>query len=211
MKSEENRGWVSCFPTIADLTCSPPSSLFPLLWMWPRTSFTVCTLSSLSLPRTSTFLLLHLPLHLWACQGALCTALLVSLGFPLFLFEDFLQIKVLVIQSCPTLFNSMDWSPPSSSVHGILQARILEWVVMPFSRGSSQPRDRISWSAALTGGFFTTEPPGKPLCSVDIQLKNPWKKEKKASSFVVQYYSLNCRNNQSAKKAGGLNWAKLAI
>ena len=45
------------------------------------------------------------------------------------------------LQWCPTLFDSMDYSLPGSSVHGILQARILEWVAMPFSRGSSQPRD----------------------------------------------------------------------
>ena len=44
-------------------------------------------------------------------------------------------------QSCPTLCNPMDCSLPGSSVHGILQARILEWVVISFSRGSSQPRD----------------------------------------------------------------------
>ena len=50
-------------------------------------------------------------------------------------------MKVLVAQSCLTLCNSMDYSPPSSSVHGILQARILEWVAISFSRGSSQPRD----------------------------------------------------------------------
>ena len=46
-------------------------------------------------------------------------------------------------QSCPTLCNPMDCSPPGSSVHGILQARILEWVVISFSRGSFQPRDWI--------------------------------------------------------------------
>ena len=45
------------------------------------------------------------------------------------------------LQSCPTLCDPMDCSPPGSSVHGILQARILEWVAMPSSRGSSQPRD----------------------------------------------------------------------
>ena len=48
---------------------------------------------------------------------------------------------VLVAQSCPTLCDPMDCSPPGSSVHGILQPRILEWVDIPFSRGSSQPRD----------------------------------------------------------------------
>ena len=46
------------------------------------------------------------------------------------------------LQLCPTLCNPIDYSPPGSSVHGILQARILEWVTMPSSRGSSQPRDR---------------------------------------------------------------------
>ena len=49
----------------------------------------------------------------------------------------------------------MDCSLPSSSVHGILQARILEWVAIPFSRGSSQPRDRTQVSC-IAGGFFTT-------------------------------------------------------
>ena len=49
--------------------------------------------------------------------------------------------QLLLSQSCPTLCNPMDYSPPGSSVHGVLQARILEWVAMPSSRGSSQPRD----------------------------------------------------------------------
>ena len=50
--------------------------------------------------------------------------------------------------------NPMDCRPPGSSVHGILQARILEWLAMPSSRGSSQPRDwiQVSW---IAGGFFT--------------------------------------------------------
>ena len=52
-----------------------------------------------------------------------------------------LKVKVLVAQSCPTLCDPRDCSPPGSSVHGILQARILEWVAIPFSRGPSQPRD----------------------------------------------------------------------
>ena len=58
-----------------------------------------------------------------------------------------------VAQSCPTLCDPMNCSPPGTSVHGILQNRILEWVAIPFSRGSSQPRDwtQISLTA---GGFF---------------------------------------------------------
>ena len=47
----------------------------------------------------------------------------------------------LVTKLCPTLWDPMDCSPPGSSVHGISQARILEWVAIAFSRGSSQPRD----------------------------------------------------------------------
>ena len=48
-----------------------------------------------------------------------------------------LKVKVLVTQLCLTLCDSMDYSPPGSCVHGILQARILEWVVIPFSNRSS--------------------------------------------------------------------------
>ena len=51
-----------------------------------------------------------------------------------------------VAQSCPTLFDPVDCSPPGCSVHGILQARKLEWVAISFSRGSSQPRDRTQVS-----------------------------------------------------------------
>ena len=56
---------------------------------------------------------------------------------------------VKVAQSCPTLCDPMDYT-----VHGIFQARILEWVAFPFSRGSSQPRDRTQVSC-FAGGFFT--------------------------------------------------------
>ena len=50
-----------------------------------------------------------------------------------------------VAQSCPTLCNPIDCSPPGSSVHGIFQAGILEWVAIPFSRGSSWPRDQTQF------------------------------------------------------------------
>ena len=53
------------------------------------------------------------------------------------LLQGMVKVKVLVAQSCLILCNSMDCSPPGSSVHGILQARILEWVAVSFSRGSS--------------------------------------------------------------------------
>ena len=63
----------------------------------------------------------------------------------------------LVTQSCLTLCDPMDCSRPGSSVYGIYQARILEWVAISFSRESSQPRD---WTlvSCIAGGFFTTKP-----------------------------------------------------
>ena len=66
---------------------------------------------------------------------------------------------MLVVQLCPTFCNPMDCSPPGSSVLGIFQAKILEWVAIAFSRGSSQPRDQTQVSCTA-GRFFTDE--GKP-------------------------------------------------
>ena len=63
-------------------------------------------------------------------------------------------VLCLVTQSCLTLCDPMDCSPPGSSVHGILQARILEWVAMPSSGESSQPRDQIQVSR-IAGRCFT--------------------------------------------------------
>ena len=68
-------------------------------------------------------------------------ALLVWIGVP---------VKVKVVQLCLTHCDSMDYT-----VHRILQARILEWVAFPFSRGSSQPRDRTQVSH-IAGGFFSS-------------------------------------------------------
>ena len=60
------------------------------------------------------------------------------------------KVKVKAAHSCPTLCDPMDYT-----VHGILQARILEWVAVPFSRGSSQPRDPTQISC-IAGRFFTS-------------------------------------------------------
>ena len=67
------------------------------------------------------------------------------------------------LQSCPTLCDPTDCSPSGSSVHGILQASILEWVAMPSSTGSSAPRDQthVSCGCCMAGGLFTAEPPGE--------------------------------------------------
>ena len=64
-------------------------------------------------------------------------------------------VKVKVTQSCPTLCNPMDYT-----VHGIFQARILVWVAIPFSSGSSQPRDQ-SQVSCIAGGFFTSRATGE--------------------------------------------------
>ena len=66
------------------------------------------------------------------------------------------RVKVKVTQSCPTLCDPMGYT-----VHGILQARTLEWVASPFSRGSSQPRNQARVSC-IVGGFLPAELSGKP-------------------------------------------------
>ena len=68
---------------------------------------------------------------------------------------DCCSVLCLVAQSCPTLCDPMDCSLPGSSVHGILQARILERVAMPSSRRSSQPWDQTQVSH-IASGFFTS-------------------------------------------------------
>jgi len=84
-------------------------------------------------------------------QKDICTPVFTA---ALFTIVKTWNVKVLVAQSCPTLCDPMDCSLPGSSVYWILQARILELVAIPFSRGSSRPRDRthVSW---IAGRFFT--------------------------------------------------------
>ena len=63
------------------------------------------------------------------------------------------EVEVLVAQSCPTLCDPMDCSPPGSSVHEISRTRVLEWVASPFSRGSSRSRD-WTWVSLFAGRCF---------------------------------------------------------
>ena len=69
-------------------------------------------------------------------------------------------MKSVVAQLCPTLCNPMDSSPPGSSVHGTLYIRILEWVAISFSKGSSWPRD-WTWVSCMADSLLS-EPPGQP-------------------------------------------------
>ena len=80
------------------------------------------------------------------------------------MFFESHALKVSVTQSCPTLGDPMGCSLPGSSVE-IFQARILEWVAIPFSRESSWPRDQTQGSC-IAEGFFTVWGPGEALCAV---------------------------------------------
>ena len=92
--------------------------------------------------------------------------------------------NVKVTQSCPTLCNPLDCSPPGSSVHGILQARILEWVAIPSSKTSSWPKDRIWVPIQIYTSFI-------------IQFKCPhfWVSSTLASWKINGTVSLLCSHN----------------
>ena len=79
-------------------------------------------------------------------------------------FQHFAAGKGKVAQSCLTLCDSMDCRLPGSSVHGILQARIVEWVAIPFFRGPFQTAIKPR-SPALQADSFPAELPGKPLAA----------------------------------------------
>ena len=74
--------------------------------------------------------------------------------------------------SCFQLCDPTNCSPPASSVHGILQARVREWVAIPFSRGSSQLRDG-TWVSCIAGRFFTTWATREALVNTDYSFSAP--------------------------------------
>ena len=78
--------------------------------------------------------------------------------------KSIIIVSCLVTRLCPTSCNPMVYSLPGSSVHGILQGRILEWVAISFSGGSSRPREQTHVSCTA-GRFTTTEPPNKRTIS----------------------------------------------
>ena len=85
---------------------------------------------------------------------------------------------------CPTLCDSLNSSLPGSSVHEILQARILEWVAIPFARGSSRPRDqtRVSSVCCVAGGVFTiwaTGEAGAKLRLLDLHSSDPFPQQQR--------------------------------
>ena len=113
-------------------------------------------------------------------------------------FEPYVCVNQLCLTLCKL---DMDCSPPGSSVHGILQARILEWVAIPFSRGSSQCRNQTLVSF-IAGRFFTIlSHEGSPLSLTQ------YNKGKKQSVWILIVYHYNlCQMILLCKKA---KWKKL--
>ena len=106
------------------------------------------------------------------------------------------HVCVLVAQLCPTLCDPMDCSPPDSSVYGILQARILGWVAIPFSKVSSQPRH---WTRVfcIAGRFFTIWATREAssivyACVIDEQSNKSAVKESKGSQSKISKQKSNC-------------------
>ena len=108
---------------------------------------------------------------LCVCQFISCLSIHPTLSFPccvhplrLFFMSVFLLKWSEVAQSCLTFWDPVDCSPPGSSIHEIFQARVLEWVVISFSRGTSQPRDRTQVSCIVARGFTIWATREVPKC-----------------------------------------------
>ena len=116
----------------------PPSHLppHPIPLGCPRALALSALLHALNL---DWLLVLHMVIYMFQCSSLKSSHLRLLPQSPKVWF---LKVQELVIQSCPTLCDPMDCSPPGSSVHGNPQARILEWFSLLFSRGSSPPRDQ---------------------------------------------------------------------
>ena len=145
-------------------------------------------------------------------------------GYPVKASTAFIALHVavlcLVAQSCMTLCHSMDCSPPGSSVQGLLQARILEWVAMPSSRGSSQSRDQTQVSH-IAGRFFTiwttredskgfTTLGGRAVLEAKLKglltLLNPLKLSNRSQNlFFPQYYTENVNSQSWAQNQCSIN------
>ena len=117
------------------------------------------------------------------------------LQFMIIFFHDCNKVVMSVTQSRSTLCYPMDCRPAGSSVHGILQARILEWVAMPSSRGSSRPRDlnRISCTA---GRFFTV------WASREVLITGGWRVRGGSWGRSAVCFLLKCKPTSAPKYKG---------
>ena len=114
-----------------------------------------------------------------------------------------LKVKVKVAQSSLTLCNPMDYT-----VHGILQARILDWVAFHFSRGSSQPRDQTQVSC-IAGGFFTSWTTREALLLIEVNASCAHLSSK-VFHFEVKvgslHWKLSCLFPVGNLEGGNLHW-----
>ena len=117
------------------------------VWLLLRSLFLTCSCLSPCCVLTRLFLCVHLLGISYSYKDT------SPVGFGPVLMTSF-NLNLLVAQSCLTLCDSMDCSPPGSSAHGILQARILEWVSFLFSRGSFRPRHQTQ-AFCIVGRLFT--------------------------------------------------------
>ena len=126
-------------------------------------------------------------------------------------FSPLRKVKALVSQLCPTLCDPMDCSPPGSSVHEILQASILEWVAIPFSRGSSQPRGR-TWVSCIAGRFFTVWAPREarvPITSLGdesrpvLEMELRRQRDRKTQSQPILVFSDSVTQSSGIENSGG--------
>ena len=164
--------------TLAVASCKSRRSETLCLWLFPKLAFYFCSCITLftgtspahpSVTLLCSVIALITQIILFACLFFLC---LPSLGPKLQERRAYLcclpacllpvNMSMLVTQSCLTLCSPMDCSPPGSSVHGILEARILKWVVMPFSGDLPDPGVK-RWSLTLQADSSTSESPRKTL------------------------------------------------
>ena len=99
---------------------------------------------------------------------------ILSILFNLVSIHFLNTVLALVAQLCPTLCDPMDCSPPGSSVHGILQVRMLQWVAMPSSRGTSRPRHRTHTSYTGRQCAWSLAPLGKSPSFDHTCFKSHW-------------------------------------
>ena len=128
-----------------------------------------------------------------------------------------------VAQSHPTLCNPMDCSSPGSSVHGIHQARILEWVTIPFSKGSSRPRDQTQVSR-IAGGFWVVLTLGRRVEKSSPENRSPKLVVLRQNSFLHLHSFLSAftqlveskrtsskKSNVKQSEAGWPQWLAEAV
>ena len=111
-------------------------------------------------------------------------------------FPDFFEVKVKVsvAQSCPALCDPMDCSPPGTSVHGILQAIVLEWVAMPSSRGSYRPKDQTWVSCVGRQILYHLSHQGSPEISLEIsKFMNQHSWAARRNTAMIQTH-FSCKN-----------------